>query len=126
MARVTEQMLYAWQDFDPPDSWPVLDIQQISRIQLAFYHGWIAAHQNWLLIRDAPKSDNAEDNNPVLVLQDGRRYIAEWDPAAGHWSGIFALDGIETEKYYMEWPGRLYGATHWTDLPIVPEELKND
>jgi len=126
MARVTDQMLSAWQEWEPPVNWSDLDLRQVSRIKLAFYSGWLAAEPKWRLVKDAPKSDNTEDNKPILVLQDGRRYIAEWDPASGHWSGIHAVDGIETEKYHMEWPGRLYGVTHWSDLPIVPEELKND
>jgi hypothetical protein len=62
-----------------------------------------------------------EDTVPLIVLQSGRRFIAEWDGAAGHWQGIFAIDGVERDAFFQEWPGRLYGATHWATLPEPPQ-----
>ena len=121
--QVSDSALSAWVDFDPLESWPLLEAGEISRIRHAFLCGWQAAYHNWRLIDSAPRSDDPSQNKPILVLQDGRRFIAEWDPDAGHWSGIYALDGIETEKYFQEWPGRLYGVTHWAGIPEVPLEI---
>lgn len=71
----------------------------------------------WQPIETAPMSDEEDENQPLLMLQDGRRFLAQWDPCAGHWQGLDALDGVERERYYQEWPGRLYSPTHWAKLP---------
>jgi hypothetical protein len=57
-----------------------------------------------------------EDGLEAIVVQDGRRFIATYDDSSGHFFGHTALDGIETEKYYQEFPGRMYGVTHFAPL----------
>lgn len=74
---------------------------------------------DWQPIESAPRTDD-DDQPQVLVLQDGRRFVAEWDPSAGQWQGVEALDGVERERYYQEWPGRLYSPTHWA--PFTPDD----
>ena len=78
----------------------------------------IAERIEWRPIETAPRVDGV----PLLLLQSGRRFLGEYDDSAGQWQGIHAFDGIETEKYLQEWPGRLYGVTHWQPLPQPPEQ----
>lgn len=74
----------------------------------------------WMPINTADRPD--EGAEPVLLLQDGRRFVGEWDGCAGQWQGLYALDGIERDRYSQEWPGRLYGVTHWQALPPTYSE----
>lgn len=67
----------------------------------------------WHPNETAPRTDE-EDQPAVLILRDGRRYVAYWDPEAGYFQGDHAIDG---ELPGNEMPGRLYGATHWSPLP---------
>ena len=70
---------------------------------------------DWQPIATAARTD--DENQPMVMLrQDGRRFIGEWDPSAGHWQGLIALDGVERERYFQEFPGRLYGVTDWAPL----------
>lgn len=67
----------------------------------------------WRDIADAPR----EHGVPRLVLQRGKRYIAEWDDCSGYFFALIALDGVDEN---MEFPGRLYGAEKWCDFPPPP------
>lgn len=67
----------------------------------------------WEPIQSAPRSDEGP-HDPVLILDNGRRYIAEWDQDAGYFQGLYALDGLDEGS---EWPRRMYGATAWAALP---------
>lgn len=68
--------------------------------------------------RDVATADRPDENpDTVLVLQDGRRFLAQWDGAAGHWYGLYAIDSVERINYFQEWPGRLYNVTAWAPLP---------
>jgi len=70
----------------------------------------------WQDISTAERPD--EDTEPVIVLdRQGRRFIAEWDGCAGHWQGIYAVDGVERENFYQEFPGRLHGVVAWHPIP---------
>lgn len=64
-----------------------------------------------------------DDPEPILVLQGGRRFVAEWDDDSGHFFALYAIDGVEREKYYQEYPGRLYNVTHFTYLPKQEEHM---
>ena len=57
-----------------------------------------------------------EDGLEAIVVQDGRRFVATYDDSSGYFFGHTALDGIETEKYYQEFPGKMYGVTHFSPL----------
>jgi hypothetical protein len=78
----------------------------------------IAERIEWRPIEELQKTDGMI----ALVLQCGRRFVAEWCEGSGHWHGMEALDGIEKEKFTQEWPGRLYGVTHYWPLPQPPEQ----
>jgi hypothetical protein len=69
----------------------------------------------WRDIASAPRDENA----PVLILQDGRRFVCEWDEASGYFFSLYALDGV---KEFTEFPGRMYGAKAWHPWPIAPYE----
>lgn len=110
------------------DSKPISGIVNLTPTVLFHLHGMAELERDeaaeaasaWQPIETAPKSDEDSENKPLIVLQDGRRFVAEWDPCAGHWQGVVALDGIERNAYWQEWPGRLYGVTHWMPLPEPP------
>lgn len=70
----------------------------------------------WRDIVTAPR-----DGTEVIVIQDGRRFVAQYDDAAGHWQGIHCIDGIERVAYFQEWPGRLYAVTKWLPFSALPE-----
>ncbi len=70
----------------------------------------------WQPLETAPRTDD-DDQPCVLILRNGRRYLAEWDPASGYFFGTVAIDGREPGN---EHPGRLYGATHWHPIPPAP------
>lgn len=70
----------------------------------------------WQPIETAERLD--EDTEPVIILdRQGRRFIAEWDGSAGHWQGLYAIDGVERVNFHQEWPGRIYGVVAWQPLP---------
>lgn len=69
----------------------------------------------WQPIETADRPD--EGAQSVLLLQEGRRFVGEWDGAAGQWQAHYALDGVERDRYFQEMPGRLYGVTHWQPVP---------
>jgi len=77
----------------------------------------------WHDISTAPKPD---DDAPEILLLDGegRRFVAEWDGAAGHWQGVHAFDGVERVSYFQEWPGRIYNAVAWQPLPPTDHLLQ--
>lgn len=66
-------------------------------------------------IETAPKVEDS----PLLIIQSGRRFIAEWDDGSGYFFAIVALDGIETEKYHQEFPGRLYFPEFWSYIDVI-------
>ncbi len=104
-------------DADPVDeieSWKLFSTAIIAAIRAGQVPGVEAG--GWQDISLAPR-----DDQPLIVWQYGRRFVAEWDDEAGHWQGIYAIDGIEREKFTQEWPGRLYGPTHFRPLPAPPE-----
>jgi hypothetical protein len=77
------------------------------------------AMADWKTMDTAARSD--DERQPfVLILQAGRRFVAQWDSSAGHFQGVVALDGVERELFYQEWPGRLHSPDAWTDLPAPP------
>lgn len=76
----------------------------------------------WNTIETVPKIKG----KPLLIIQSGRRFVAEWDDDSGYFSTNEALDGIETEKYYQEFPGRLYSPEFWCYIDSTLEkELTN-
>jgi len=82
--------------------------------------GSLPALAGWQPIETAPCTDD-ERQPHILVYQAGRRFIAQWDPCAGQFQGVTALDGLEREQFYQEWPGRLYAASHWMPIPEAPD-----
>ena len=38
----------------------------------------------WMPIESAPRDEGVQ----LIVMQDGRRFVAEWDDAAGQWQGV--------------------------------------
>ena len=70
----------------------------------------------WREMNSAPRPDLLHPT-PIMVQRSGYRYIAQWDADAGHFQGLVALDAVEPG---CEWPGRLYGLTHWQPLPAPP------
>ena len=74
----------------------------------------------WKPIETAPRTDE-NDPEPVMILQSGRRFLAQWDASAGYFQGMHAFDGVEREEYFQEWPGRLFSPTHWMELPEPPK-----
>lgn len=97
--------------------WRVLDEQRHDFL-LADQKERLTAEHDWQPIATAARPD--EGARPVLLLQDGRRFIGEWDGSAGQWQGLFALGGVEREAYFQEWPGKLYSPSHWAPLLDVP------
>lgn len=78
---------------------------------------------DWQPIATAVRTDD-ENQAMIMLRQDGRRFIGEWDAAAGHWQGLIALDGVERERYFQEFPGRLYGVTEWAPLDRDDDDVR--
>jgi len=64
--------------------------------------------ENWHMLTDGLEA----------IVIHGRRFLATYDDASGYFFGHTALDGIEIEKYRQEFPGRLYGVTHFTPISM--------
>jgi len=69
--------------------------------------------RTWKPIETVPKA-----SSPILIMQDYRRFVAEWDEDSGYFFAVEALDGVEREKYWMEFPGRLYNPQFWDYIEI--------
>ena len=77
--------------------------------------------EGWKPIDTAERPD--EDADAVMVLDgQGRRFLAEWDGAAGQWQGLYALDGVERKEFFQEWPGRIYNVLAWSPIPRRAEK----
>lgn len=76
--------------------------------------------EEWQGIETAPRPDEFEPE-PVMLVQGGRRFLAQWDASAGHFQAFYAFDGVERDSYFQEFPGRLHSPSLWAALPPPPK-----